>query len=124
MPSAETLDQKRRTENVPWKGGQDAVNASKNAAAPIWLPELPLGRIVATPGALRKISAEEIRTALHRHRSREWGTLPPRDQAVNEQALIDGVRILSCYQTTAGVKLWIITEGDRSVTTVLLPEDY
>lgn len=124
MPSAETLNQKRRTENVPWKGGRDAVNGSIHAAAPIWLPELPLGRIVATPGALRKIPAEEIRTVLHRHHRRDWGTHRPGYQAANEQALTAGVRILSCYQTTAGVKLWIITEGDRSATTVLLPEDY
>lgn len=124
MPSAETLNPKRCTENVPWKRGRAGVIASIDAVAPAWLPELPLGRIVATPGALGKIPAEEIRTALHRHRSRDWGTLQPGDQAANEQALVDGVRILSCHRTTAGVKLWIITEGDRSVTTVLLPEDY
>jgi len=123
MPGTGTPDPKH-TNGEPRKPNAGSSNVPMAALVFIWLPELPLGRIVATPAALEQIPAEEIRAALQRHRRRDWGTLDPEDRAANEQALIDGARILSCYQSKAGVTFWIITEADRSVTTVLLPEDY
>ncbi len=83
-----------------------------------------LGRIVATPNALSKLTQEEIVTAIRRHQAGDWGDLDDHDQQENELSLKKGFRLLSAYHNAAGTKFWIITESDRSVTTVLLPEDY
>ena len=82
-----------------------------------------LGEIVATSNALQALAIEDIMTGLHRHRAGDWGELSPEDIEANNQALVEGSRILSAY-SSKGVKFWIITEADRSATTVLLPEDY
>jgi len=87
-------------------------------------PVLKLGRIVATPGALEKISGEDIRIALYRHQHGDWGNLCPEDKALNTQALKEGFRILSAYTSSRNKRFWIITEADRSATTVLLPSEY
>lgn len=87
-------------------------------------PWLPLGRIVATPAALVRIPPEEIANALVRHQNRDWGNVSASDHLANDQALREGTRILSAYRSAAGDAFWILTEADRSVTTVLLPEDY
>ena len=84
----------------------------------------PPGRVVATPNALDAVSMQEINTALTRHLSGDWGELCEEDKQVNQQALKYGSRLLSAYETESGTKFWIITEADRSVTTVLLPDDY
>jgi hypothetical protein len=86
----------------------------------------PLGQIVATPGALAALErAKQPPTCfLARHASGDWGELDPTDVAENKYSLIHGFRLLSSYQTNAGEKLWIITEADRSATTLLLPEEY
>ena len=83
-----------------------------------------LGQIVATPHALTAIHSEEILNALLRHVQGDWGTLDAHDWAENERALKTGGRLFSQYHSIQNVKFWIITEADRSVTTVLLPEDY
>lgn len=83
-----------------------------------------LGRIVATPNALASIPNPEILSALQRHVRGDWGTLDAEDRDANEQALRHGGRLFSAYHSTQSVKFWIITEWNRSVTTVLLPEDY
>ena len=83
-----------------------------------------LGRIVATPGALQSISQEDILLGIQRHQAGDWGDLPDDDRATNDHALTQGGRILSAYQATNGTKFWLITEADRSTTTILLPEDY
>ena len=83
-----------------------------------------LGRIVATPNALNSFSDEEILDAIQRHQAGDWGSLSEDDRAANDRALVDGSRILSAYNANNGARFWIITEADRSVTTVLLPEDY
>ena len=87
---------------------------------------LNLGRIVATPGALAALetAGERPEQYLDRHSAGDWGTVPPEDAAANDVALTDGDRILSAYRTGLGARLWIITEWDRSVTTLLLPEEY
>ena len=86
----------------------------------------PLGQIVATPGALAALEkANQSPTAfLARHAGGDWGELDPTDVAENEFSIAHGFRLLSSYQTDAGDKLWIITEADRSATTLLLPEEY
>jgi len=86
-------------------------------------PKVPLGRIVATPHALEVLSQEDILSSLLRHEAGDWGEVPPKDREANDRALIEGTRILSVYPSN-GVRFWIITEADRSSTTVLMPEDY
>lgn len=86
--------------------------------------KFPFGQIVSTPNALHQIPTDEILVALSRHVRGDWGTLENEDRNANDQALKHGGRLLSAYHSTQGVKFWIITEADRSVTTVLLTEDY
>jgi len=87
-------------------------------------PKFSLGQLVATPNALHQISYDEILTALSRHVRGDWGTLDAADLNSNERALQSGGRLFSAYQSVRKIKFWIITECDRSATTVLLPEDY
>jgi hypothetical protein len=89
-------------------------------------PLFPLGRIVVTPGAFDALErAQQPPTCyLARHASGDWGELEPADVAENEYAVAHGFRLLSSYRTNAGEKLWIITEADRSATTLLLPQEY
>ena len=86
--------------------------------------KFPLGQIVTTSNALTKITHEDILPALGRHVRGDWGDLDPEDWQANESALARGGRLFSAYHSADGVKFYIITEWDRSVTTVLLPEDY
>lgn len=83
-----------------------------------------LGRIVATPHALEVITQDDILGGIQRHQAGDWGEVPQEDRAANDHALVQGTRLLSAYRSVKGVKFWIITEADRSSTTVLLPEDY
>jgi hypothetical protein len=83
-----------------------------------------LGRIVATTNAHRTLNPEDVMAALARHAAGDWGEVGPEDWRENDLSLREGFRILSAYRDRAGVKFWIITEADRSATTVLLPEDY
>jgi hypothetical protein len=86
----------------------------------------PLGHLVATPGAidlLRSAGEDLLPALLERHRSGDWGDVPPEDARENEFSLRHGFRIVSSYRV-AGERLWIITERDRSVTTLLLPSEY
>ncbi len=85
---------------------------------------LKLGRVVATPGALEVLTADEIRSALDRHIRGDWGDLGDEDKRENDFAFGRSLRILSAYHAVSGVKFWIITEADRSATTVLLPDEY
>ena len=84
----------------------------------------PMGMLVATPGALRTISDDDFVNALGRHLRGDWGDVCETDRRTNNAALKYGARLFSVYHTQAKQKFWIITEADRSVTTVLLPEDY
>jgi hypothetical protein len=61
---------------------------------------------------------------LAKHHSGDWGEVDAEDRRLNDQALMDGSRLLSAYTTLKGRKLWVITEADRSVTTILRPEEY
>jgi len=86
---------------------------------------LPLGRVVATPGALRVLmeAGGHPFEYLARHATGDWGDLCAFDRRQNERALREESRVFSSYDTPAR-KIWIITEADRIVTTILLPEDY
>jgi hypothetical protein len=86
---------------------------------------LPLGRVVATPGALKLLSEIGVHPFdyLARHATGDWGELCAFDRRQNEIALREGLRVLSSYDVLAG-RVWIISEADRSVTTILLPEEY
>ncbi len=83
-----------------------------------------LGRILMTPGAMASVPAEEIREALRRHALGDWRDLCPEDRDENDLSLKEGLRLLSVYRSLAEVRFWIITEADRSSTTVLLPDEY
>lgn len=85
----------------------------------------PLGQIVATPGVLEVFeeSGANPREYIARHQCGDWGSVPPEDWRSNDEALIHGGRVLSAYMVK-GIKIWIITEWDRSVTTLLLPSEY
>jgi len=89
-------------------------------------PLFPLGQIVATPGALAALekAGQQPQEFLSRHVSGEWGELEEQDRRENQFSLEHGFRLLSSYRTSADEKIWLITEADRSVTTILLPEEY
>ena len=87
-------------------------------------PKFKLGRLVGTPGAIRAVSLLEAGDAIARHVSGDWGELCEEDWAENEFGLANSGRLFSVYYTEDGTKFWVITESDRSVTTVLLPEEY
>jgi hypothetical protein len=86
--------------------------------------KFPPGEIVITRGAIASLSRDEATKALLRHMSGDWGELDEHDWKTNEAALEHGFRLCSRYVTPAGTKFWIITEHDRSVTTILLPNEY
>lgn len=88
------------------------------------LAKFRLGRIVMTHSVMNCLSEEDIFTGIRRHQSGDWGDANQHDPAANDRALVDGTRLLSAYQTSSGITFWLLTEADRSVTTVLLPEDY
>lgn len=85
---------------------------------------LELGRVVATPGVIATASRDEILSALARHVTGDWGDVDDDDRRANDDALTSGARILSAYSTSDGTRFWIITDADRTATTVLLPDEY
>ena len=92
--------------------------------------KFPLGQLAATPSALEalEVSGQTPDFFLARHAAADWGDVDEEDWGLNDQALVDGSRILSAYHTLKGKKLWIITEagdgGHRAATTILLPSEY
>jgi hypothetical protein len=89
-------------------------------------PKFPFGQLVATPGALQAFeqSGESPLTYLQRHLCGDWGEVDEHDRAENEYSLQHGFRLLSAYTLSSGERIWIITEADRSATTILLPSEY
>lgn len=83
-----------------------------------------LGKVYATPNALKTISHDDIVTAIRRHHSGDWGDLSGDDRRANDCAMINGSRLFSVYYSATRVKFWIVTEANRASTTILLPEDY
>ena len=86
-------------------------------------PRFHPGHLMITRNAKDVLPRVEVNAAINRHLQGDWGDVCQSDWQRNEQALRDGDRLLSVYQTQAGEKFWIITESDRSTTTVLLPSD-
>jgi hypothetical protein len=88
--------------------------------------KFPLGQVVATPGALEafKDANQQPFEFIARHVNGDWGEVDEHDRQENEHSLQHGFRLLSVYTLNTGVKIWIITEADRSSTTILLPEEY
>lgn len=83
-----------------------------------------MGQLVATTNCLNRVPGDEIAQALARHLDGDWGNLCDEDWDLNNEALEVGNRLHSSYKAQDGTVFWIITECDRSATTVLLPEDY
>jgi hypothetical protein len=88
--------------------------------------KFPMGQIVGTPGALSALSeaGQSPMEFLSRHQQGDWGEVCKEDWDANDAALVEGTRLLSAYQTRKNVRIWVITEWDRSVTTILLPDEY
>jgi hypothetical protein len=89
-------------------------------------PKFDLGQKVATPGALKALeeSGQSASVFFDRHVQGDWGEVCDEDKELNDQALIDGSRLLSAYRSLKGVKLWVITEAGGSSTCILLPSEY
>jgi len=102
----------------------DANNKQEEIEMP--RAKFQLGQVVATPGALEALqeSGQSPDFFLRKHITGDWGIVDREDWAANDQALVDGSRLLSAYRTLKGKKLWIITEADRSSTCVLRPDEY
>jgi len=89
-------------------------------------PLFSLGHNVATPGALAALekAGQSPAEFLERHQHGDWGAVSEGDRHENQISLERGFRLLSSYRTNAGDKLWVITESDRSATSVILPSEY
>ena len=95
------------------------------------MSKFPLGQVVATPGALEAL-AEAGQTPeffLAKHASGDWGEVCDGDKRLNDEALVNGERLLSAYRTLKGVRIWIISEaaddnGQRAATSIILPSEY
>lgn len=101
-------------------------DSASGAEQPRQAVYVPLGRVLATPGALRALALACADGAVYlaRHASGDWGDVDPEDWAANDRALHADERLLSAYRLPNGERLWIITEADRSASTLLLPEEY
>ena len=88
--------------------------------------KFPLGEVVITEGAHSALQECAISPLflLFRHRQGNWGEMSSEDQQANDRALVEGNRVLSVYPLQDDLRIWIITEADRTVTTLLLPEEY
>lgn len=106
------------------------ANVSELVMRPIAVAAIPnparfqLGQVVATRAAIDTLDSVDMAMALARHAMGDWGEVDPEDRGANDAALKHGDRLLSVYRDSRGTTFWIITEHDRSVTTILLPEDY
>lgn len=103
---------------------RDASGQQSRGPAPALL--FPLGTVRATPAARHALAeaSENPVQYLARHATGDWGEVSAEDGAANDRALHTGGRLQSEYRLRAGVRLWVLTEADRSATTLLLPSDY
>ena len=107
-------------ERDPSEGGR--AEGERAAAGPLFA----VGSVLATPGALETLerAGENALRLLGRHATGDWGDLDDEDSRANDEALRGEGRLLSVYRLGSGEKVWIITEWDRSATTLLLPSEY
>jgi hypothetical protein len=103
----------------------------RNAMAPNGRPKFTFGQVLATPGALEALqeSGQTPAFFLEKHQRGAWGEICDEDKMLNDQALVDGSRLLSAYRTLKGTRIWIITEavgdnGHRASSTILTPHEY
>ena len=87
-------------------------------------PTFSLGHVCSTPGVRELLTGGDVTRLLNRHSRRDWGECYPVDRKSNEHALARGGRVFSTYRMPRDAKVWVITEADRSSTTVLLPNEY
>ena len=110
------------------------MSKSSNSTTPA-LPRFDLGQLCQTPGAQEVLQRYQVNPfqLIGRHVRGDWGDVCEEDARANEDALREGARVLSAYtlpplsseaETLRPTKVWLITEADRSVTTILLPEEY
>lgn len=83
-----------------------------------------VGILAITPRASQQIQEDDLFDCFVRHMAGDWGEVDDEDRRANDEALETGRRVLSAYTDRYGSGFWIITEADRSTTTILLPEDY
>ncbi|MEO7677456.1 MAG: hypothetical protein ABIV39_11905 [Verrucomicrobiota bacterium] len=112
------------TSHSPQKKSNNPAQPDAFVVLAVQLQKFNLGQIVITTNADTVLPPEEVRTALTRHRRCDWGDVCAEDRKVNERGVLEQGMILSSYQTSNGVKFWIITDPGHEVTTVLLPDDY
>jgi hypothetical protein len=98
------------------------MNPEQNGHPPLF----PVRQVVATPGALEALreAGQNPLELLKRHQSGDWGVMPDEDRRENDFSVKHGLLIVSAYILSTGVKVWLLTEWDRSVTTFLLPSEY
>jgi hypothetical protein len=113
-------------ERVARRGCGSIILFRGGAAMPTPKARFRLGQVVATPGAAEAIEAatETAYELIARHVTGDWGDLDEEDKRENEYSVENNLRILSAYVLSTGVKIWLITEADRSATTLLLPSEY
>jgi len=89
-------------------------------------PRFELGKTVVTPGIIQTVPFTTVLKAITLHAGGNWGIIGDEDATSNERAIEEGTRIFSAYASPPSPdgKIWVITEADRSVTTVLLPSEY
>lgn len=89
-------------------------------------PAFELGQVLATPGAIETLARFAINPIIliSRHLSCDWSEMDKDDQQANQEAVKNGTRIFSSYTIAENTKIWVITEADRSATTILLPSEY
>lgn len=121
----------RNETGLPWKDGWSAGDETLEelitaAMVEIDAPKFSLGQLVATPGALSALAAnaQQALDLICRHVHGDWGEVDAQDKRANDRSLKDKNRLLSAYRLKDGTRVWIITEADRSATTILLPEEY
>jgi hypothetical protein len=112
-----------------WKStfhGEEPLTGSANSKRQRQVHRFALGTVVSTPGAMMALeeSGQVPQEFLHRHSAGDWGDLDEHDRQANERALREGGRLLSAYATKQGIRIWVITEHDHSVTTLLTPSEY
>jgi len=102
------------------------MNKRKATLQRLRIPQFRSGRLIATPGAIQALATAGLsgRSYLSRHLAADWGEVNAEDKAANDWSLMHGERLLSAYTLPTGVRIWIITERDRSTTTILLPDEY
>lgn len=86
-------------------------------------PKFAVGELMASQGAIERIVEDDYLNCFDRHMTGDWGDLDEHDWKANDDAVEFGSRIISAYNDRHGVRFWIITEADRSATTILLPEE-